>query len=74
MKQSKCIIIIDLILKKVKKAHLFRCITCKVKLEKDPNNSKYIPYEIGNEKFFWPFTSTSENENEEFKSIYYNKE
>lgn len=49
-------------LKKTKKQNLYRCITCKVKLEKDPNNSKYVPYEIGNTKMFWPFTSTSENE------------
>ena len=50
-------------LNKCKKNFLFRCITCKVKEEKDPNNSKYIPYQIGNEKIFWAFTSTSDDEN-----------
>ena len=50
-------------LKKCKKNCLFRCITCKVKLTKDPNNTKYIPYTEGNEKIFWPFTSTSDDEN-----------
>ena len=49
-------------LKKTKKNYLFRCISCKVKLEKDPNNDKYIPYKQGNQKIFWPFTSTSEDE------------
>jgi rubrerythrin len=49
-------------LNKVKKNNLFRCITCKVKLENDPNNDKYVPYKEGNEKTFWPFTSTSDNE------------
>ena len=49
-------------LKKCKKNCLFRGINCKVKLEKDPNNTKYIPYAIGNEKIFWPFTSTSDDE------------
>ena len=34
----------------------------KVKLAKDPNNTKYIPYAIGNKKKFWPFTSTSDDE------------
>ena len=41
---------------------LFRCINCKVKLEKDSNNDKYIPFEKGNNKIFWSFTSTSDNE------------
>ena len=41
---------------------LYRCITCKVKLQKDPNNDKYIPFEEGNEKTFWSFTSTSDDE------------
>ena len=50
-------------LKKCKKNCLFRCINCKVKLAKDPNNIKYIPYIKGNEKIFWPFTSTSDDEN-----------
>ena len=50
-------------LKKCKKNCLFRCINCKVKLAKDPNNVKYIPFIKGNEKIFWPFTSTSDDEN-----------
>ena len=49
-------------LTKTKKEYLFRCISCKVKLEKDPNNDKYIPYKQGNQKIFWPFTSTSDDE------------
>ena len=51
-------------LTKCKKNCLFRCITNKVKLEKDPNNSKYIPYKAGNNKVFWAFTSTSYEEKE----------
>ena len=50
-------------LNKTKKDVLFRCISCKVKLEKDPNNNKYVPYQKGLEKIFWPFTSTSDDEN-----------
>ena len=50
-------------LEKCKKNVLFRCISCKVKLEKDPNNNKYVPYQKGLEKIFWPFTSTSDDEN-----------
>ena len=49
-------------LTKTKKNNLFRCISCKVKLVKDPNNDKYIPYQQGNQKIFWPFTSTSDDE------------
>ena len=49
-------------LPKTKKNVLFRCISCKVKLVKDPNNEKYIPYQQGNQKIFWPFTSTSDDE------------
>ena len=49
-------------LTKTKKNVLFRCISCKVKLVKDPNNDKYIPYQQGNQKIFWPFTSTSDDE------------
>ena len=49
-------------LNKTKKNILFRCISCKVKLEKDPNNNKYVPYQKGLEKIFWPFTSTSDDE------------
>ena len=33
-----------------------------MKLEKDPNNSKYVPYKVGNKKTFWSFTSTSDIE------------
>ena len=49
-------------LTKTKKNVLFRCISCKVKLVKDQNNDKYIPYQQGNQKIFWPFTSTSDDE------------
>jgi len=40
---------------------LYRCITNQVKLLPDPNNDKYVPYIIGNQKTFWGFTSTSPN-------------
>ena len=49
-------------LNKTKKNALFRCISCKVKLEKDPNNNKFVPFQKGLEKIFWPFTSTSDDE------------
>ena len=49
-------------LPKTKKNVLFRCISCKVKLVKDPNNEKYIPYQQGNQKILWSFTSTSDDE------------
>ena len=49
-------------LKKSKQTQLFRCITTKVKLEKDQINKKYVPYKVGNEKTFWTFTSTSDDE------------
>ena len=39
--------------------YLYRCLTCKVNLSKDPNNEKIIPYILGNKKTFWGFTSTS---------------
>ena len=39
---------------------LYRCIKKKFELN-DPFNKKYVPYEIGNEKTFWAFTSTSPN-------------
>ena len=42
-----------------KNGHLYRCLTCKVSLSKDPNNEKFIPYIAGNNKTFWGFTSTS---------------
>lgn len=48
---------------KCTKKYLFRCITSNVKLEEDPNNSKYVPYKVGNNKVFWAFTSTSYEEN-----------
>ena len=38
------------LLKKCKKEQLFRCINCKVKLEDNPNNNKYIPYKEGYKK------------------------
>ena len=41
--------------------YLYRCIPCKVPLEKDPDKKEYIPYKEGNKKTFWAFTSTSEN-------------
>ena len=42
-----------------KNGHLYRCLTCKVSLSKDPNNEKLIPWMAGNNKTFWGFTSTS---------------
>ena len=41
--------------------YLFRCISHKVSLTKDPLNDKLIPYINGNQKTFWGFTSTSPN-------------
>ena len=41
--------------------YLFRCLTCEVKITKDPFNDKFIPYIVGNKKTFWGFTSTSPN-------------
>ena len=41
--------------------YLYRCISFKVKLDKDPTNNKLIPYSKGNQKTFWGFTSTSPN-------------
>ena len=49
-------------LNKTEKNALFRCIPSKVKLEKDPNNNKFVPFQKGLEKIFWPFTSTSDDE------------
>ena len=49
-------------LNKCKNEYLYRCLSCHVKLEKDPNNDKFIPYKPGNQKIFWPFTSTSDDE------------
>ena len=43
------------------KKYLYRCISDKVALEKDPFNDKLIPYVSGNQKTFWGFTSTSHN-------------
>ena len=42
-----------------KNKYLYRCLTCKVNLSKDPNNEKLVPYIAGNLKTFWGFTSTS---------------
>ena len=41
--------------------YLYRCITHKVSLSKDPFNENLVPYIIGNKKTFWGFTSTSPN-------------
>ena len=41
--------------------YLYRCITNKVNIAKDPFNDKLVPYIIGNRKTFWGFTSTSSN-------------
>ena len=43
------------------KKYLYRCISYKVSLDKDPTNNNLIPYIIGNKKIFWGFTSTSPN-------------
>ena len=40
---------------------LYRCIRRQVSLSKDKYNKKLIPYEIGNIKTLWAFTSTSLN-------------
>ena len=40
------------------KNQLYRCIPKKVTLY-NPSNKKFVPYEIGNQKTFWAFTSTS---------------
>ena len=42
-----------------KNKFLYRCLTCKVNISKDPNNEKLVPYIAGNLKTFWGFTSTS---------------
>ena len=41
--------------------NLYRCISCKISLSKDPFNEKFVPYLTGNKKTFWGFTSTSSN-------------
>ena len=41
--------------------YLYRCITHKVSLSKDPFNENLVPYIRGNKKTFWGFTSTSGN-------------
>ena len=41
--------------------YLYRCISHKVRIEKDPKNDKLIPYVNGIQKTFWGFTSTSIN-------------
>ena len=42
-----------------KNKYLYRCLTCKVNITKDPDNKNIIPYINGNKKTFWGFTSTS---------------
>ena len=46
---------------KPKYKKLYRCIRRQVSLSKDIYNKKLIPYEIGNIKTLWAFTSTSLN-------------
>jgi len=41
--------------------YLYRSITSKVSLSKDPFNEKLVPYIAGNQKTFWGFTSSSPN-------------
>ena len=41
--------------------NLYRCISQKVNLKKNPNDYKKVPYYIGFQKTFWGFTSTSPN-------------
>ena len=48
-------------LEKCKKKCLFRFITKKVKVEKG-HDLDYVPYKKGNQKTFWTFTSTFEDE------------
>ena len=43
------------------KKYLYRCISHKVALAKDPFNDKLIPYIKGYQKTLWGFTSTSTN-------------
>ena len=45
----------------IPKNYIYRCLRNKVSLEKDPDNDKWIPYQVGNQKTFWGFTSTSPN-------------
>ena len=47
---------------------LYRCISKKVMLY-NPSNKKFIPYEIGNQKTFWAFTSTSIKFEESYKFL-----
>ena len=42
-----------------KNNYLYRCLTVKVNISKDPNKEKMVPYISGNIKTFWGFTSTS---------------
>ena len=42
-----------------KNKYLYRCLTVKVNLNKDPNKKNFIPYIAGNIKTFWGFTSTT---------------
>ena len=41
--------------------YLYRCIKQKVNIKNDPYNKKMVPYQNGNYKTFWAFTSTSFN-------------
>ena len=43
------------------KQYLYRCIKNQVSSNKDPNNEKWVPYQVNNIKTFWGFTSTSPN-------------
>ena len=49
--------------------YLYRCITQKVSLSKDPFNDKLVPYMNGNKKTFWGFTSTSQNPKMTYKFL-----
>ena len=48
---------------------LYRCIRRQVSLSKDKYNKKLIPYEIGNTKILWAFTSTSLNPYSSYKFL-----
>ena len=48
---------------------LYRCIRHQVSLSKDQYNKKLIPYQIGNIKTLWAFTSTSLNPNSSYEFL-----
>ena len=52
-----------------KDQHLFRCIRNVINLEKDPYNENMVPYQKGNTKTFWAFTSTSPTIEESLKFL-----